>query len=64
MQRVPLQKGPTFSDFSVDFIVALLCSQGHSVILTIVDLLTKMVHFILWLTVPSACETTHAFLEH
>ena len=49
---------------SMDFIVELPRSRGNNTIMVVVDLLTKMAHFIALKKLPSSSETAEAFLSN
>ncbi|KAI3353833.1 hypothetical protein L3Q82_005048 [Scortum barcoo] len=53
-----------WSHISLDFITGLPPSHGHTVILTVVDWFSKMVHFVPLPKLPSAKETTELMLTH
>ena len=54
-----------WSHLSMDFITGLPFSEGHTVILVIVDLFSKAAHFLPLPKLPSACETAqHVFRLH
>lgn len=63
LQSLPMPPHP-WSTISVDFIIELPCFQEHLVILVVIELLTKMVHFFPFCTVPTAWETSSLFLEN
>jgi hypothetical protein len=61
----PLPTPPrAWSSVSLDFITDLPLSKGNTVILTIVDRLTKMSHFIPLPDLPTAEQTADAFLAN
>lgn len=53
-----------WSAVSMKCIVELPPSHSYTVILVVVDLLTKMVHFITVRNLPTASQTAHLFVEH
>ena len=53
-----------WSHVSLDFVTGLPPSDGHTVILTIVDRFSKMTHFVPLPKLPSAKETAQLVLEH
>ncbi|XP_053545236.1 glycoprotein hormone alpha-2 [Bombina bombina] len=48
----------------MDFIVDLPSSNNHNTILVVVDLLTKMAHFIPYKKLPTSAERAELFLNH
>ncbi|XP_057708757.1 uncharacterized protein tanc1b isoform X4 [Corythoichthys intestinalis] len=68
LRPLPVPSRP-WSHVALDFITGLPRSRGHSVILTVVDRFSKMVHFVALPKLPSALETadllvTHVFRTH
>lgn len=63
LNPLPIPQRP-WSYVSVDFVTGLPDSEGHSVVLTVVDRFSKMVHFIRLPKLPSAKETAEAFLRN
>lgn len=53
-----------WSHISLDFASGLTVSDGHTVVLTIVDRFSKMVHFVPMPKLPSAKETAEVILQH
>ena len=53
-----------WSDISLDFVTGLPPSEGNTTVLTVVDRLSKMVHFIPLPKLPSAKETAEVMLRH
>uniref|UniRef100_A0A8C5MK70 Gypsy retrotransposon integrase-like protein 1 n=1 Tax=Leptobrachium leishanense TaxID=445787 RepID=A0A8C5MK70_9ANUR len=60
LQPLPTPKRP-WSHLSMDFIVDLLKSKGHTVVLTVVDRFSKMAHFIPVPKLPTAKELAVVF---
>uniref|UniRef100_A0A673CBI9 Gypsy retrotransposon integrase-like protein 1 n=1 Tax=Sphaeramia orbicularis TaxID=375764 RepID=A0A673CBI9_9TELE len=60
---LPVPKRP-WSDIALDFVTGLPPSNGNTVVLTVVDRFSKMVHFIPLPKLPSAKETAEALLTH
>ncbi|XP_023806908.1 uncharacterized protein LOC105356774 isoform X2 [Oryzias latipes] len=56
--------GRPWSHISLDFVTGLPPSDGKTVILTVVDRFSKMVHFIALPKLPTAKETAEALLNH
>lgn len=63
LNPLPIPRCP-WSHVSLDFVIGLPDSGGHSVDLTVVDRFSKMVHFIPLPKLPSAKETAEAFLRN
>lgn len=63
LQPLPIPTG-VWHDVSMDFIEALPKSEGHTVILVLVDRLTKYAHFIAVKHPYTAATITHLFLDH
>ncbi|XP_054826969.1 uncharacterized protein LOC129324030 [Eublepharis macularius] len=63
LHPLPTPTGP-WRTISMDFITDLPCSKGHTCILVVVDLFTKMAHFIPCSGPPTAQETAHLYLQH
>lgn len=53
-----------WSHISLDFVTGLPPSSGNTVVLTVVDRLSKMAHFIPLPKLPSAKETAEALINH
>lgn len=52
-----------WSHISVDFVNGLPISKGHSVVLTVVDRFSKMVHFIPLSKLPPAKEMANVLIQ-
>ena len=63
LQPLPVPHRP-WSHISLDFVTGLPPSQGHTVILSVVDRFSKMAHFIPLPKLPSAKETAELVLQH
>lgn len=63
LQPLPVPHRP-WSHISMDFVTGLPSSEGHTVVLTIVDRFSKMVHFVPLPKLPSAKETAQLVLLH
>ena len=63
LQPLPIPPTP-WHTLSLDFITDLPESNKHTAILVVVDMLSKMAHFIPLKGIPSATELSHIFLEH
>lgn len=63
LQPLPVPHRP-WSHISLDFVSGLPTSDGHTVILTIVDRFSKMVHFVPLSKLPTAKETAQLVLLH
>ncbi len=63
LQPLPVPHRP-WSHISLDFVTGLPTSDGHTVILTIVDRFSKMVHFVPLPKLPTAKETAQLVLLH
>lgn len=48
----------------MDFLMDLLLAFGFTTVLVVVDMLTKMTHFIPCHGLPTASKTAHLFLQH
>jgi len=53
-----------WSDISIDFIVELPKSKDTTTVMTVVDRLTKMVHFIHFRCLPTASIATDSFISN
>ncbi|XP_023809084.1 uncharacterized protein LOC110017718 [Oryzias latipes] len=53
-----------WSHIALDFVTGLPPSQGHTVILTVIDRFSKAVHFIPLAQLPSASETADILVHH
>ena len=62
LQSLPIPESP-WSSISMDFIVQLPESKGYTVILVVVDRLTKMAHFITTTDDVNASDTLNLFLS-
>uniref|UniRef100_A0A8C7WV78 Gypsy retrotransposon integrase-like protein 1 n=1 Tax=Oryzias sinensis TaxID=183150 RepID=A0A8C7WV78_9TELE len=63
LQPLPVPSRP-WSHIAVDFITGLPPSQGHSVILTVIDRFSKAAQFIPLPQLPSASETADVLVNH
>ena len=63
LQPLPVPHRP-WSHIAIDFVTDLPKSQGHSVILTIVDRFFKSAHFVLLAKLPSAKETAEIMIQN
>ena len=63
LQPLPVPHRP-WSDISLDFVTRLPASEGHTVVLMVVDGFSKMVHFIPLSKLPSAKEMAEVVLHH
>ncbi|CAJ1048226.1 uncharacterized protein lrfn4b [Xyrichtys novacula] len=63
LQPLPVPHRP-WSHISLDFVTGLPTSDGHTVILTIVDRFSKMVHFVPLPKLPTAKQTAQLVLLH
>ena len=63
LQPLPVPHRP-WSHISMDFVTGLPSSEGHTVILTIVDRFSKMAHFVPLPKLPSAKGTAQLVLLH
>ncbi|KAG1935783.1 retrotransposable element [Pimephales promelas] len=63
LQPLPVPSRP-WSHIALDFITALPPSQGHTVVLTVVDRFSKAAHFIPLPKLPSAKETAVSVIDH
>ncbi|KAG1953664.1 retrotransposable element [Pimephales promelas] len=63
LQPLPVPSRP-WSHIALDFITALPPSQGHTVVLTVVDRFSKVAHFIPLPKLPSAKETAVSVIDH
>ncbi|KAG1968655.1 retrotransposable element [Pimephales promelas] len=63
LQPLPVPSRP-WSHIALDFITALPPSQGHTVVLTVVDRFSKAAHFIPLPKLPSAKETAVTVIDH
>ena len=63
LQPLPVPRRP-WSHISIDFVTGLPSSEGMTVILTIVDRFSKMVHFVPAPKLPSAKETAQLMIDH
>ena len=61
LHPLPVPQRP-WSDISLDFVTGLPPSEGNTVILTVVDRFSKMVHFVPLAKLPSAKETAEIVL--
>uniref|UniRef100_A0A3B3BM67 Gypsy retrotransposon integrase-like protein 1 n=1 Tax=Oryzias melastigma TaxID=30732 RepID=A0A3B3BM67_ORYME len=62
LHPLPVPRRP-WSHISMDFVTGLPPSQGKTVVLTVVDRFSKMVHFIALPKLPSAKETAEVLLQ-
>ena len=53
-----------WSHIAVDFVTDLPESQGHTIILTVVDRFSRGVRFVPFTALPSAFQTAHALFQH
>lgn len=53
-----------WSDITLDFIAGLPHSEGTTIVLTVVDIFSKMIHFIPMPKLPKAKETAEALLKN
>ncbi|XDV19320.1 hypothetical protein PO909_024809 [Leuciscus waleckii] len=63
LQPLPVPSRP-WSHIALDFVTALPPSQGHTVVLTVVDRFSKAAHFIALPKLPSAKETAVIVVDH
>lgn len=63
LRPLPVPHRP-WTHISMDFVTGLPSSEGNSVIMTIVDRFSKMLHLIPLAKLPSAKETAEAVLNH
>ena len=63
LQPLPVSHYP-WSRIALDFVTRLPESQGHTVILTVVDCFSKAAHFILLPKLPSSKETAQVLVQH
>ncbi len=63
LQPLPVPSRPWFH-IALDFVTALPPSQGHTVVLTVVDRFSKAAHFIPLPKLPSAKETALVVVDH
>ena len=63
LRPLPIPSRP-WSHIAVDFVTGLPPSQGNTVILTVVDRFSKMVHYIPLAKLPSALETANLLVLH
>ncbi len=63
LQPLPVPSRP-WSHITLDFVTALPPSQGHTVVLTVVDRFSKAAHFIPLPKLPSAKETALVVVDH
>lgn len=63
LRPLPVPRRP-WSDIALDFVTGLPPSGGNTVILTVVDRFSKMVHFVPLPKLPSAKETAEVVLSH
>ncbi|XP_015279897.1 PREDICTED: retrotransposon-like protein 1, partial [Gekko japonicus] len=63
LRPLPVPSSP-WEIISMDFIVDLPRSHGHSCIFVVVDLLTKMAHFVPCPKIPTGPETAQLYLHH
>ena len=56
--------GRPWSHIGLDFVTGLPPSNGHTVVLTIVDRFSKAVHFIALPKLPTASETAQLLVKH
>lgn len=63
LQPLPVPGHP-WSLIAVNFFMGLSPSEGNTVILTVVDRFSKIVHFVLLSKLPSAMETTNHLVAH
>ncbi len=63
LQPLPVPSRP-WSHIALDFVTALPPSQGHTVVLTVVDRFSKAAHFIPLPKLPSAKETALIVVNH
>ncbi|KAI2654015.1 Transposon Tf2-9 polyprotein [Labeo rohita] len=63
LQPLPIPSRP-WSHIALDFVTALPPSQGNTVVLTVVDRFSKVVHFIPLPKLPSAKETALTVVDH
>lgn len=63
LQPLPIPRCP-WSNISVDFVTGLPCSNGNTVILTIVDKFSKMAHFVRLPKLSSAKEMAQLLVQY
>ncbi|KAJ8406907.1 hypothetical protein AAFF_G00291830 [Aldrovandia affinis] len=63
LRPLPVPHRP-WSHIALDFVTGLPSSNGHTVILVIVDRFSKAAHFIALPKLPSALETAHLMMDH
>lgn len=63
LHPLPVPHRP-WSHISIDFVTGLPLSNGHTVVLTVVDRFSKMAHFIALPKLPSAKETAELMLQN
>lgn len=63
LHPLPVPHRP-WSDISIDFITNLPVSEGHTVILTIVDRFSKLAHFVPLTKLPTAKEMAQLLLHY
>uniref|UniRef100_A0A3B3IH81 Gypsy retrotransposon integrase-like protein 1 n=1 Tax=Oryzias latipes TaxID=8090 RepID=A0A3B3IH81_ORYLA len=63
LQPLPIPSRP-WSHIALDFVTGLPPSQGHTVILTIIDRFSKAVHFVPLAQLPSATDTAEILIHH
>ena len=63
LQPLPVPHRP-WSHISIDFVTGLPSSDGKTVVLTIVDRFSKMVHFVPLSKLPTAKETAQLMIDH
>uniref|UniRef100_A0A674P365 Gypsy retrotransposon integrase-like protein 1 n=1 Tax=Takifugu rubripes TaxID=31033 RepID=A0A674P365_TAKRU len=63
LQPLEIPRRP-WSHIAVDFITGLPPSQGHEIVLTVVDRFSKSAHFIPLPKLPSAAETGELLVQH
>lgn len=63
LHPLPVPSRP-WSEISIDFVTSLPPSDSHTVILTVVDRFSKMVHFGTLPKLPSAAETADLLVAH
>ena len=63
LQPLPIPRRP-WSHIALDFITGMPPSDGHTVILTVVDRFSKAAHFIPLTKLPTAKETAQLMIQH